>query len=196
MQGIFLIVIGDGAAGSGVVEEITDLSSYSIQSDGLFLIAEQTFGTGTLSGTVDLIEDLNLENSDNLTVMLVTGLNPAINVGSGFGGSDLDVDDDGVIEATGDYDGDTVDDGAPWTSIVDCVGLVETVGSGDLIYCDTTVGPDGTFVPGHAYLCPGGWVIGLFDPADPTAVDTPDLDNNCTVPVNQTTWSKAKSLYR
>jgi hypothetical protein len=196
LDNIYYIVIGDGTdvgAGGGV-EEITDLTGNAIQADGFFLIAEATF---TLPGTVDLFEDINFENSDNVTHLLVMGLNPAVNVGSGFGGSDLDVDDDGVIDADGDWDGDGLNDGPPFMSVIDCVALVETFdipASGELIYCDNTVGPDGTFVPGHVYLCDGSWVIGPFDPVG--GDDTPDGQNACPVPVESTTWGKVKSQYR
>ncbi|RMF85858.1 MAG: PEP-CTERM sorting domain-containing protein, partial [Planctomycetota bacterium] len=135
------------------------------------------------TGVADLVlpgsgtsQTLNFENSDNVTHLLVTDLNPAINTGSGFGGSDLDVDDDGIIDATGDYDGDLIDDGAPWTSIVDSIGLVETVGSGDLLYGSNLVGPDGSFVPAHVYRFPNGsgpWNIGSFG----GGFDTPGLPN-------------------
>ena len=54
---------------------------------------------------------------------------------SGADGDDLDTDDDGVLDVT------------PWTAIVDCVALIETVGSGDLVYCSETVGPDAPMCP-------------------------------------------------
>jgi hypothetical protein len=53
---------------------------------------------------------------------------------------------------------------------------------GDHVYCATTVGPDGTFVPGLELRCPdgtGGWVVGSF--ADVCIADTPGAANNCSL---------------
>ena len=64
----------------------------------------------------------------------------------------------------------------------DSVALVETVGSGDQVYSSTTVGPDGSYVPGHVYRCPNGtgsWTIGAFDPVGGN--DTPGAANDCPV---------------
>ncbi len=184
LAGLSLIVIGDATSAGlgGAVECIVDLGSATIQADGFYLMAEATF---TLPGTVDLFTNLNFENSDNLTFLLVSGRNDSLNTGDGFGGggSDIDQNDDGIIDATGDWGGDGIDDGPPWTSIVDCVAFVETVGSGDLIYCTTTVGPDGFYVPGQAYACPdiaGTWKIGDFNLG---VTDTPDAPNlSCLSP--------------
>lgn len=150
------IVIGDGAGGSGVIEEVTDLGGQSINTAGFFVAAEASF---TL-GTKDLTTSLSFENSDNVTHLLVQGF-------SGSTGDDLDTDDDGVLDST------------PWTAIVDSVALVETVGSGDQIYSTTTVGPDGSFVPGQAYDCATeGWTIGEFSTG---LTDTPGETNVCDV---------------
>jgi hypothetical protein len=107
LTGMTYLVIGDGTGGSGVIEAVVDLTSQSIPGSGFFVAAESTF---TL-GTADLTTTLNFENSDNVTHLLVDGF-----VGSN--GDDLDTDDDGTLDST------------PWSSIVDCVGLVETVGPG------------------------------------------------------------------
>ena len=154
LSGHHYIVIGDGAGGSGVIESITDLTGQSLDVDGFFVAAESTFSIGT----ADMTATLGFENSDNVTHMLVTGF-------TGTSGQDLDTDDDGVFDVT------------PWTAIVDSVALVETVGSGDQIYSTTTVGPDGTFVPGHVYDCSEtGWTIGDFTLG---AEDTPGAVNIC-----------------
>ena len=59
------------------------------------------------------------------------------------------------------------------------MALVETdpAVEGELIYCDTTVGPDGTFAPAHVYFdCDlNDWAIGLIDPIGET--DTPGALN-------------------
>ncbi|MGD9021618.1 MAG: lamin tail domain-containing protein, partial [Lysobacterales bacterium] len=151
------LVIGDGTGGSGVIEAVVSLGGESIPGGGYFVAAESSF---TL-GVADLTTTLNFEGSDNVTHLLVAGF-------TGANGDDLDTDDDGVLDVT------------PWDEVVDCIALVETVGSGDLLYCDDTVGPDGSFVPGHVYDCPAGWMIGPFDPAG--GDDTPGAANDCPVP--------------
>ena len=188
LDGLFYVVIGDTQGLGGAIETIVDLAGLSIPADGYFLAAETTFGTGSLglTGSVDLSmattgtsQTLNFENSDNVTHLLVRGLNAAINTGDGFGNttaSDVDSDDDGVIDLTGDWDGDTIDDGAPWAAIVDSVSLSENAPAEDLIYSPTVVGPDGAFVPGHVYRYANGsgpWNIGAFSGGN----DTPGVAN-------------------
>ena len=192
---MWLLTIGDGASTFGVsggVDGILDLTAQSVNANGFFLVVEDIW-SGTLgAATPDLVADLGFENGDNVTHLLVTNLNPAISTYS----SDLDKDDDGVIDPTGDYDGDSIDDGPPFTAIVDCIGMVETVGTGELIYCATTVGPDGIYVPSHIYVCAdtGVWAMGTYDPL--TSVDTPGTANpDCATPVKPTTWGTIKSLY-
>ena len=159
LDGLFYITIGDGAGGSGVVENVTDLSGLSIPADGYFLAAAASHNINP--GQVDLTFGLTFENSDNVTHLLVSGF-------TGASGDDLDTDDDGVL--------DTV----PWASILDSIALLEEIGGGDLVYSPNTVGPDGTFVPGHIFRSPdgtGSWNIGAFDDQSPEASDTPGLAN-------------------
>lgn len=146
------IVIGDGATGSGTIESVTNLSAESLDANGLFVIAESSF---TL-GAANLIATLNFENSDNVTHMLVSGFTGSI-------GDDIDSDDDGVIDTT------------PYTSIVDSIALREN-DQGERLYSSTIVGPDGSFVPGHVFLCDDGWQIGEFAVGTD---DTPAADNDC-----------------
>ncbi len=172
LGGLWYLVIGDGAGGSGVLEAVVDLASMSIPSSGFFLAAESTFENGVgepFEGiTPDLVGDLNFENGDNVTHLLVSGLTAGTALGD-----DLDTDDDGVLDVT------------PWASIVDGVDLVETVGSGDLVYAASlgfsTVGPDGGFVPAHAYRSPDG--TGVFVMGDFAIVeDTAGTSNPVPVP--------------
>ncbi|MEM6705521.1 MAG: lamin tail domain-containing protein [Acidobacteriota bacterium] len=157
LDGLTYLVIGDGTGASGVIESVTDLTASAIDANGFFVAAESTFTIGA----ADLTTTFNFENSDNVTHLLVQDF-------TGADGTDLDTDDDGTLDAT------------PWSLIVDCVALIESVGSGDLTYCPTSVGPDGTFVPGHPVLCPGGWEAGAFDPA--SGEDTPGAENLCAAP--------------
>lgn len=154
LDGLTYVVIGDGAGGSGVVEAVVDLTGLTLDSNGFLVAAESTF---TL-GTADLTTTLNFENSDNVTHLLVEDF-------AATDGADLDTDDDGILDAT------------PWTAIVDSVALIESVGSGDLVYSTNEVGPDGPFVPAHAFDCDDGWRIGAFDPVG--GDDTPSAENSC-----------------
>ena len=176
LDGLTLIVIGDGATGSGTIEAVVDLTGYAIQADGVFAMGEATF-TGTC-GSIDAVGDLNFENSDNVTFFLLDGFTGAL-------ADDLDTDDDGTLDAT------------PWTTLVDGVSLVETLDSGDMYYADAIVGPDDTFVPGHVAFCGGIWHILDFDLC--TATETPGepSDDMCgSVPTDTQNWGGLKALYR
>ncbi|MGJ3240040.1 MAG: ExeM/NucH family extracellular endonuclease [Anaerolineae bacterium] len=154
LDGLTYLVIGDGAGGSGVIDAVVDLSGQTVSASGFFTVAEGTF---TL-GTAELTATLNFENSDNVTHLLVSDF-------TGTNDDDLDTDDDGILDST------------PWTDLLDSVGLVETPGSGDLLYSNTLVGPDGSFVPGHVFRCPdgdGAWQIGAFGLDNDTPGDTND----------------------
>ncbi len=159
LAGLTYLVIGDGATASGTIEFVLDLGALSLNGSGFLVIAEDTF---TL-GTADVVTDLNFENSDNVTHMIVSGF-------TGANGDDLDTNDDCAFDVT------------PWTSIVDSIALVETFdipASGECVYGADTVGPDGTFVPAHVFRCPGGFLIGDFTVG---VNDTPGVANQCLVP--------------
>ncbi|NIR37489.1 MAG: hypothetical protein GWN79_11550, partial [Actinobacteria bacterium] len=154
MTGLSIVIIGDGVGGSGIIEEVIDLTGQVIPPGEHFLIAEgDVFGVEP-----DLTTGLNMENSDNVTYLLVSGF-------SGAAGDDLDPDDDCTLDVM------------PWDEVLDALGLVETTDSGDCNYGASLgfedIGPDGTFVPAHVYRCDpeGEWRIGSFDPDDGT--DTP-----------------------
>jgi hypothetical protein len=173
LDGLTFLVIGDGAGASGTIENVTDLTGQTIQSDGYLAIHK--LGTTATCVTFDTELALNFENSDNLTFLLVDGF-------TGANGDDIDADDDGLV----DY--------APWTAIVDEVALVETIGSGELIYSSTTVGPDGTYAPGHILVCDGVWQIGAFDAC---THDTPGAFNGaCAVSNESMDWGQLKANYR
>jgi hypothetical protein len=161
LDGYSLLVIGDGATddGSGVLETFIPLSG-ALNSDGLAVLARTEDFT---QGTPDIVwpTSWSFENSDNITVLLVYGYSASES------GLDLDVGDDNILDST------------PWVEIVDCVALIETdpAVEGELIYCETTVGPDDTFAPAHVYFdCDlNEWAIGLIDPVGDT--DTPGAFN-------------------
>ena len=156
LTGLTYLVVGDGIGGSGVIEHATDLSGLILSATGYFLAAEETF---TLA-TADITTELNFENSDNVTHMLVEDFSGRVN-------QDLDTNDDGSFDIS------------PWGVIRKCIALLETVGSGDLTYCGATIGPDGSNVPGHVYKDGGDWAYGAFDPVGQD--DTPGYDNSLPV---------------
>ena len=161
LDGLTYLVIGDGSGGSGVIENVTNLTGNTVPTSGYFVVAESTFSLGI----ADLTTNLNFENSDNVTHLLVRD----------FGGSneqDLDTNDDGVLDVT------------PWAEVVDLIALIveeNPPSSTEYHYGPPSVGPDGAFVPGHAFNCLGGWLIGPFDPAG--GKDTPGMKNDCPPPV-------------
>jgi hypothetical protein len=166
LTGLSYVVIGDSSAGSGSVEAVVTLFGQTIPGSGLFVAAESTFTIGL----ADFTTDLNFENSDNVTHMLVSGF-------TGVVGDDLDTDDDGILDST------------PWSSIEDDFALLENpidpvtgnTSAGELVYSQNTIGPDGTFMPAHVVRCPdisGDWEIMPF--ADLGApYDTPGSLNTC-----------------
>jgi hypothetical protein len=192
LTGHTLVVIGDGTGACGVVEVAIDLSSYSIQADGLFALRLST-GTAQLTG-YDATEPGapaagRVENSDNLTILLVTGWTGAV-------AADLDTNDDGTLDST------------PWATIVDQVGIYEGVaincaGGDEYLYTSVQVGPDGMFSPGHIFRCGSTWAIGPFGDGSPAvwpsgATDTVGASNagTCATPTTPSTWGKIKAFYR
>ena len=175
LDGLTYVVIGDGATGSGTVEAAVDLTGLVIAADGYFLASEASW-TSSCGDAPDLTTSMSFENSDNVTHLLVTGWTGAI-------ADDIDGDDDGVI------------DNPLWTGVVDCLALIESVGSGDLLYCTTGLGPDGSYVPAHAVRCGTFWKIGDFTMC---TYDTPGMSNAdvCVVAIQETSFGSLKSLYR
>ena len=170
MDGISLIIIGDAGAGdSGVIEEVIDLSGLSIDSDGAFLICADTFTLAPIASADLIVEGaVNLENSDNITIVLVTNFTGSLD-------QDLDTDDNGTLDAT------------PWLGVIDAVGSVEntdTPPSGtEWSYATSLggedVGPDATFAPAHIWRCPDSlaWNIGFFGSDQGELQDTPGVGN-------------------
>jgi hypothetical protein len=184
LDGLSYLVIGDpSGTGSGVIEQIISLDGRFIGDDGFFLATKSTFGApGTaFEGIVtDMTVNLNFENSDNVTHLLVNGLDEMT-----VNGENLDLDDNGTLDVT------------PWSGVIDAIGLVESpdlsaAGSewyygAHLGFVD--IGPDMAggfaFVPGHVYRENNGgsqFVIGEFslDVSDPniTIDDTPGSSNS------------------
>ena len=166
LDGYTLVVLGDGAAalGSGVIESVTSLSGQTIPADGFFVVAESGFTLGVADLSAGAT-GLNFENTDNVTFLLVQGF-------TGANGSDLDTNDDGVLDVT------------PWTAIADSVALIlapnPPPAGVEFTYSPNTVGPDGSAVPGHVFRCDESFEIGAFDPVG--GDDTPGAANDCAPP--------------
>jgi len=155
LNDLTVIIIGDGTAAqaSGVVERVRPLTGVVIPSDGTLLIGNPAtnpdVGNGAGTGGANLNNDW-IENSDNITIMLVRGFSGTIN-------SDLDTNDDGTFDST------------PWIEVIDSIALIESPtvppSGTEYAYGSNRIGPDGTFVPGHIWRCQdtGCWNIGLFD---------------------------------
>ena len=165
LDGLSYVVIGDGAGGSGTIESVTDLTGQAMGGSGFWVAGESSM---TLA-VPDMVTSLSFENSDNVTHLLVRDF-------SGANGDDLDTDDDGILDVE------------PWSEVVDSVALLENeidpgtgnTSGGELVYSSTTVGPDGSFVPGHVEICNAEWSVADFDPAAGT--DTPGAANSCLAP--------------
>lgn len=160
LDNLTYLVIGDGAGGSGSIEAVIPLQGLALEANGFFTVSENSF---TLANSHHN-SNLNFENSDNVTHMLVADF-------SGNNGDDLDINDDGVL------------DFKPWSSIIDSVALIESHTFGEKVYSNTVIGPDGNFVPAHIYRqddIQGVWVIGTFDPIGGN--DTPGYSNSSTPP--------------
>lgn len=167
-----LIVIGDGGTTlSGTIEAVVSLAGQVIPTDGHFSMSETTFTQGIAN--IDYVlagaNPLNFENSDNVTFMLVRGF-------TGANAQDLDTDNNGTLDAT------------PWTEVVDSIALILTTTlppvATEWYYGPNTIGPDGTFVPGHVWRCEdtGCWNIGPFDIVA-AHDDTPGVANwTCGIP--------------
>jgi hypothetical protein len=114
------------------------------------------------------VANLNLENGDNVTFMLVSGFTGAVN-------DDLDTNDDGTLDAT------------PWTAVLDEVSVVTSIRSAPPTGSTTVewwyaprIGPNSNGTPYQIYRCSavGYWIAGnryFLDPV--TRTDTPGADN-------------------
>ncbi|MCU0665027.1 MAG: ExeM/NucH family extracellular endonuclease, partial [Myxococcota bacterium] len=153
LDGLTYLVIGDSSSDNGgVVEAVVRLSG-TVGSTGFFVVAESTF-----SSVADATADLNFENSDNVTHLLVSGFSGTLSM-------DLDPNNDGVLDFT------------PWTNIEDSVAVMKSASGGDLVYSAITVGPDDNGAPGHVIRCSfEEWIVGSLALGSD---DTPGSANPC-----------------
>ncbi|MCI0364285.1 MAG: lamin tail domain-containing protein [Phycisphaerales bacterium] len=171
LDGLSLLIIGDGNGLSGVIEFAISLHGLSIPADGHFLIAENSFSLAPSQVNLNAGTALNMENGDNVTYVLVTN-------STGTNGQDLDVDDNGVLDVT------------PWLITVDAVGVIDDVITQPLPpnnehaygvslgFVDVVIEPV-EFNPGHLYRCEtsGTWTAGEFNPFIAGATDTAGVLN-------------------
>ncbi|MEY4183240.1 MAG: Leukotoxin [Planctomycetota bacterium] len=160
LDGLWFVVVGDGTAaqGSGVIEVFVNLAGKTIPSDGYLLIGESSM----TAATPDFVTNLNFENTDNVTHMLLRGLTAA-------NGADLDADDDCTL------------DPGSFLEIVDAVtigtGALPPIAGAECGYA-TTVGPEKDAQAMHILRCrSGGWVRG--SDAVVGGDDTPGAVNGC-----------------
>ncbi len=190
LDGLAFLTIGDDsgdgtgnpASRSGLVESVVYLTGSVIPDDGHFLAVEGNNWSEDLAplASVDLVltstpfppgpDELNFENSDNVSHLLVAGFTGAIN-------DLLDTDRDGFLDIT------------PWAAVMDGISMIENPnGPGHTPPTGNNwdewdygfgggIGPDGNFVPGYIYRCDpdGTWTIGGFN--EQFAEDTPGTIN-------------------
>jgi hypothetical protein len=160
LDGLWFVVVGDGTAaqGSGVIEVFINLAGKTIPSDGYLLIGESSMTIAT----PDVVTNLNFENGDNVTHMLLRGLTAS-------NGADLDANDDC-----------TLDEGA-FIEVVDAVtigtGAAPPTAGAECGYA-TVVGPENGAQAMHIVRCrSGGWV--RANDAISDEGDTPGAVNGC-----------------
>ena len=173
LDGISFVILQD----NGVIDGLVDLAGQVIGANDPFLIGETAILPAS-GAAPDLVADLNLENGENSSYLLVQGFTSSV-------GTDLDADDDGVFDAA-----------LPWTSLLDGVALIddeatilEPGGTEDINYASVLginqVGPDGPFYPGHVYASvDGGGIdtVGAFDASSSIPTNTPGLLNVTAIP--------------
>lgn len=159
LNGVTILVIGDGVSPNGNVEAIISLNGAAIPKDGIFLVAESTF---TL-GIPDAVRSMNLENGDSVTYLLVWNYTGLLN-------NDVDTNDDCTIDAP------------TWDAIIDSVGLVS--GDNRCVYSVQTAGPAYSGFPPQIVKCADGtWGVGRLDTAAVDGFGTPGSANvGCPLP--------------
>jgi hypothetical protein len=171
LNGVSLVVVGDGADLDGNFEAVVSLNGLFIPKDGYMLIAESTF---TL-GTADAVKRLNFENGDTVTFFLVFNFLQLANF-------------------DGDVDNNCTLDGTPWDTTIDSVAIL--AGDGRCAYSTTTVGPDYFGQPGHVVKCEdGSWRFGRFDVAAVDGFATPGAPNTLCPPAYACGDTKGPSCY-
>ncbi len=169
LDGLSLVVLGDGAGGDGHVEVVIPFDGESLSVAGFFTAARR----GDSEVEADLRFETTFENDDNATYLLVVGFRGEV-------GDDLDEDDDGAL------------DRRPWRELVDVLALA--IEENPPVSTEFYYGPPGLCGEGtlcsvvssdgaplaHVYRCPdlrGPWVLGGAEPE--AGLDTPGARNAC-----------------
>lgn len=146
----FVYIEGDGSA-AGVLDFVLNLSPYSTGTNGLAVVTD---GINDWDPAADpatpihVVDFINLDGSGSdlengsATFLIVTGF-------TGVGGSDLDTNNDGVLDST------------PWTSVVSAVGFAEASTGTEITYAQALggtrfTGLTGLFDPDAYVLAPDG----------------------------------------
>ena len=86
LDGLTYLVIGDGTGGSGVIENVTDLSGQAIPASGYFVAAESTFSsllghspnhTGALQALAELYESQERFGDAENALLQIARYNPS-----------------------------------------------------------------------------------------------------------------------
>ena len=117
LAGLTLISIDGDGDGAGAIDEIIDLSSFSLGTNGLFLLREndtttpgaEFIPTPAAATTKNSLTDINIENG-TVTFLIVSGFTGTLN-------QDLDTNNDGTLDIR------------PWTVGVDSVALTDAISS-------------------------------------------------------------------
>jgi len=163
---------------------LSDLSIISVDQNGTILTVDNLSGQSIPAGgywiganaeaAASVTEDYTLSDefvNNTTTYFLVENFSGSVN-------TDLDTDDNGTLNSS------------PWDSIIDELGILESVG--EQLYTSSTIGPDGTFLPPGAYRnsdnC-GTWTLHTF--ASPPADVSPGTSNGtaCVTSFNGASWT-------
>ncbi len=152
-----------------MVEYAVSLDGLTIPDDGIFLMTSVNMQIDVLGLEISdidlLLTEMNFENSDNVTHMLVRGYTGIEVTNYADQYDDLAVDIDDIDDGVPNTD-------LPWKDVVEAVGIVAEPNDADpeeFTYGEalgfTDVGPDGSFAPGMVYRGSddGVWNIGEFN---------------------------------
>ena len=169
-SGLTLLVIS-GEFAPGQLDAVIDLSTASTDENGFLLIADTAITAATDPGDL-IFGGFNLFSGPQ-TLMVVSGYSGPAQ------GTDLDVDDDGILDST------------PWTAILDSVSTEDDDGV-DRSYSSLVVqsGAANPFRGIARDVDTTGTFVEVFDPAN----DTPGLSNTAVAPTVVTIEGTADGL--
>ncbi|MEI6024004.1 MAG: hypothetical protein WCP80_05370 [Phycisphaerales bacterium] len=175
LNGVSLVIIGAGGSATydyrGFVDSAVKLDGLQLDSSGKFLITENNFNILGVTTNFNSGGGLVFDKTGTITIMLAWNF-------YGSTASDLDTDNDGVLNST------------PWIKLIDSISLTDGVTTGataGAAYSSTVVGPHNNIgidrLPEHVYRCEttGTWTMGQS--AYTVGYDTPRATNaSCSLP--------------